>query len=71
MLVIAVVTVVVAGVVVLRLQAIAVRHVRPGGGAASTASASRWMDTLFALALAATIVASMNVVGVTLIAAAS
>jgi manganese/iron transport system permease protein/iron/zinc/copper transport system permease protein len=31
---------------------------------------SRWMDTLFALALAATIVVSMNVVGVTLIAAA-
>jgi ABC-type Mn2+/Zn2+ transport system permease subunit len=31
---------------------------------------SRWVDTLFSLALAATIVASMNVVGVTLIAAA-
>jgi ABC-type Mn2+/Zn2+ transport system permease subunit len=31
---------------------------------------SRWIDTLFSLALAATIVASMNVVGVTLIAAA-
>lgn len=31
---------------------------------------TRWIDTLFALILAATIVASMNVVGVTLIAAA-
>lgn len=30
---------------------------------------SRWIDTLFSLALAATIVASMNIVGVTLIAA--
>lgn len=32
--------------------------------------ATHWLDTAFALALAATIVASMNVVGVTLIAAA-